>query len=156
MKGNPILTPVHNFLNHFFRSNSSKHVDLHTCWLHPERLPGFVRESPVAMRYLDLLGPLDWTNLPERNLERDWGQAVSPNHAFLAACLIKLEEQRDSMGDLLQFMRENPALIWLCGFPLTVSKKNRADLPRQSRKLEKERLHFCHAYQHRCPAALYP
>ena len=124
MKGNSILTPVHNFLNHFFRSNSSKHVDLHTCWLHPERLPGFVRESPVAMRYLDLLGPLDWSNLPERNLERDWGQVVIPNHAFLAACLIKLEEQRDSMGDLLQFMQENPALIWLCGFPLTVSKRH--------------------------------
>jgi len=76
------------------------------------------------MRYLDLLGPLEWGRLPERNLVRDWGQPVIPNAAFLAACLIKLEDGRDSMGDLLVYLCEHPALIWLLGFPLSISNRH--------------------------------
>ncbi|MCK7481563.1 MAG: hypothetical protein M0C28_33585 [Candidatus Moduliflexus flocculans] len=49
---------------------------------------------------------------------RNWGQSTIPNSAFLAACLIKLEEGRDSMGDLLLYLHEHPALIWLLGFHL--------------------------------------
>lgn len=76
------------------------------------------------MRYLNFLGPLEWASLPERNLARDWGQPVIPNAAFLAACLIKLEEGRDSMGDLLIYLGEHPALVWLLGFPLSVSNRH--------------------------------
>ena len=33
-------------------------------------LPDFVRHCPVAMKYLELLGSLDWANFPERPEDR--------------------------------------------------------------------------------------
>ena len=35
-----------------------------------ENLPSFVRHCPVAIRYLRLLGALDWANFPERPSHR--------------------------------------------------------------------------------------
>jgi hypothetical protein len=61
---------------------------------------------------------LDWAHFPERNLQRDWGQAAVPYAAFAAACLVKLNEGLVSMGDLRRYLVEHPAFIWLCGFPL--------------------------------------
>jgi len=119
MIGNSIVTPIQALWSRFQVSVIEKRTNLHTYWLHREDLPDFVRESPTAMRFLDLLGPLGWAQLPERNLVRNWGQPTISNTAFLAACLIKLEEGRDSMGDLLLYLQEHPALIWLLGFPLT-------------------------------------
>jgi hypothetical protein len=124
MIGNSIVTPIQALWSRFQVSVVEKHTDLHTFWLHQDDLPDFVRESPVAMRYLDLLGPLFWDHLPERNLVRNWGQPTISNAAFLAACLIKLEDGRDSMGDLLLYLREHPALIWLLGFPLSFSSQH--------------------------------
>jgi hypothetical protein len=123
MTGISILSSFAALHRPFRASGRLKKPDLHTSWLHPERLPTFVRESPIALRYLDLLGPLDWTHLPERNLLRDWGQPAISYAAFLAAYLIKLEDGRDSMGDLRQYLVEHPALIWLLGFPLVVSNR---------------------------------
>ena len=123
MISNSIVNPVRTLWIQFRASSLQKRPDLHTTWLHQERLPDFVRTSPVAMRYLDLLGPLEWGRLPERNLVRNWGQPIIPNAAFLAACLIKLEDGRNSMGDLLIYLREHPALIWLLGFPLSISNR---------------------------------
>ena len=34
-----------------------------------ESLPHFVKNCPVAMRYLDLLSPLAWSDFPERRLK---------------------------------------------------------------------------------------
>jgi hypothetical protein len=65
---------------------------------------------------------LAWGQLPERNLQRNWGQPTIPYAAFSAACLVKLNEGKDSMTDLRDFILEHPALIWLLGFPLVVSK----------------------------------
>ena len=110
MIGNSILTPVRAIWSRFRWENIQKRADLHTYWLHPERLPDFVQESSTAMRYLNLLGPLEWDQLPERNLVRDWGKRVISNAAFLASCLIKLEDERQSMGDLLLYLQEHPAL----------------------------------------------
>ncbi len=124
MIGNSIVTPVRAIWSRFRGENIQKRADLHTYWLHPERLPDFVQESSTAMRYLNLLGPLAWDQLPERNLVRDWGQPVISNAAFLASCLIKLEDERHSMGDLLLYLQEHPALIWLLGFPLSVSNRH--------------------------------
>jgi hypothetical protein len=64
------------------------------------------------------------SRVPERNLVRNWGQSTISNAAFLAAYLIKLEEGRDSMGDLLLYLQEHPALIWLLGFPLTQTSQH--------------------------------
>jgi hypothetical protein len=105
--------------HHFFRPHRS---DLHTAWQHSADLPDFIKTSPVAQRYLALLGPLDWTHLPERNLQRNWGQTTIPYAAFIAACLVKINEGKDSMGALRDFILEHPELIWLLGFPLALSK----------------------------------
>ena len=69
------------------------------------------------MRYLELLGPLNWGQFPERDLQRNWGQTTIPYAAFAAACLVKLEDTRLSMGDLRTFLVEQPLLIWLL-FPV--------------------------------------
>jgi hypothetical protein len=90
--------------------------DLHTLGANPTLLPPFVRESAVALRYLDLLSPLAWHRFPERNLA--WQPQPIPYAALAAACLIKLDQQLVSMGRLRQYLVEHPALIWLCGFPL--------------------------------------
>ena len=118
-----IVTPVKALWSRFQVSNEPQNGNLHTFWLHQDYLPEFVRSSKPAMRFLNLLGPLSWSQLPERNLIRNWGQPAIPNIAFLAACLIKLEDDRDSMGDLLLYLQEHPALIWLLGFPLVPSSQ---------------------------------
>lgn len=134
MIGNSIVTPIQALWSRFRVSVIEKRTDLETFW-QDRILPEFVYASPTAMRYLDLLGPLHWSKLPERNLVRNWGQPTISNAALLAACLIKLEEGRDSMGDLLLYLQEHPALIWLLGFPLVPSNQHpygfdpRASLP---------------------------
>lgn len=134
MTGSSIVMPNWAVWSHFRASKRSKRADLHTFWLHPERLPGFVRQSPVAMRFLDLLGPLDWSHFPERNLERDWGQPAVSYAAFLGAYLVKLEEGRDSMGDLRQYLLEHPGLRWLLGFDPVVRLPTERHLARMLRK----------------------
>lgn len=91
----------------------------------PERLPAFVRDCPVAQRLLDLLAPLDWDGVPERNLARDWGQPTVPLTALIAAWLIKLNEGKRSMTDLHRYLLEHPSLIWLLGFPLRPAPNHR-------------------------------
>jgi len=95
--------------------------NLHSAFLSPGRLPDFVSDCPPAMRMLDLLGPLSWGTFPERNLYRNWGHTTTPHAAFSAACLLKLNENLVSMGDLRQYLIEHPAFIWLLGFPLKPS-----------------------------------
>ena len=96
----------------------AKHADLHTLWVQASRLPALITQSAPTMRYLELLGPLAWEQFPERDLQRNWGQTTVPYAAFAAACLVKLEETRQSMGDLRSFLVDHPLLIWLLGFPL--------------------------------------
>ena len=67
------------------------YANLHTLYQEPQALPRFVRESAVAMHYLDLLGPLNWTAFPERDLETNWQISAMPYAPFVAACLVKLE-----------------------------------------------------------------
>lgn len=124
MIGNPILSRFLTLRERFwayFAAKPKLRADLHTVWATGTPLPKFVSASPLAQRYLELLGPLDWGRLPERNLERNWGQTTIPYAAFIAACLVKLEEGKDSMGDLRLFILEHPELVWLLGFPLAVS-----------------------------------
>ena len=92
--------------------------NLHTFWLHQEMLPVSITSSPPAMRTLDLLGALHWGDLPERNLERDWGQPTISNAALIIAELVKLNEGFSSFGVLYRYPQEHTAFISLCGFPL--------------------------------------
>ena len=81
-------------------------------------LPGFVKASPVAMRYYDLLHPLTWEQFPERDLNRNYGCEVIPYSSFALACLVKINEGIRSMEQLQRYLYEHPALAWLLGFNL--------------------------------------
>ncbi len=86
----------------------------------PDRLPQFVRDCPVAQRYLDLLGPLDWANFPERPTGRAWpGPTPHPRAPYAAAYLVKLAEEKKYMSNLRDYLVEHPALVWVLGFRLT-------------------------------------
>ena len=86
---------------------------------HPEQLPPLVAECAVAQKYLTLLGPLAWDQFPERDPQRPWpGSAPWPRAPFVAAFLVKLQEQKRYMADLRTYLLEHPALIWLLGFEL--------------------------------------
>jgi len=88
----------------------------------PAELPAFVRHCSVARRYLDLLGPLDWEHFPERDPHHPWpGPQPQPRAPYVAAFLVKLEEQKRYMSDLHKFLVEHPALVWVLGFPLVPS-----------------------------------
>jgi hypothetical protein len=124
MIGSSILSQIDRFkatIKRLTDVQKTYRPDLHTASLERSHLPNFVQRSALVNRYLDLLGPLDWGLLPERDLERNWGQVTIPYAAFIAAYLIKLNEGQNSVGDLRLFMSENPALAWLVGFPGTVS-----------------------------------
>jgi hypothetical protein len=82
------------------------------------QLPGFVRQSPVAMRHLQLLSPLAWDQLPQRRLQPHSQRPSTSYATFAAACLIKLDQQLVSMGSLRQYLLDHPGLVWLLGFPL--------------------------------------
>ena len=83
-------------------------------------LPAFVSACPVAGRYLELLGPLDWEHFPERPTQYPWpGPTPAPRAPYVAAYLLKLDEGLRSMGHLRRYLCEHPALVWILGFPLT-------------------------------------
>jgi hypothetical protein len=87
-------------------------------------LPGFVQASPVAMKYLDLLGSLDWVHLPERPDNRFSPDVRAlPYAPFVAACLVKIDQHLPYMADLRNYLTENPALLWALGFPLKPSRQ---------------------------------
>ena len=117
MASTPIVSWFGRFTQRVRRSDwLLARPDLHTLGANPVLLPPFVRESAVALRYLDLLSPLAWDRFPERNLA--WQPAPIPYAALAAACLVKLDQQLVSMGRLRQYLVEHPALLWLCGFPV--------------------------------------
>jgi hypothetical protein len=98
--------------------------NMHDLAQDPDHMPRFVRDSPVAQRYLRLLGPIDWAHLPERDLETDWGAPVIPFAAFAAACLIKLDQGLVYMSSLREYLVDHPPLLWMLGFPLVFSPRS--------------------------------
>lgn len=101
----------------------ARRPDLHTLYEQSDRLPEYVRQSSPAMRMLELLGPLAWDQFPERDFSHAWAPRPVPYAPFAAACLMRLEQGLASMGALRQYLVENPALIWLAGFPCPGSGK---------------------------------
>ncbi len=87
----------------------------------PERLPLWVQHDPVAMRYLRFLGPLAWDRVPRRTHTHEPPIAPLPYAPFLAACLVKVDQQIRSMARLRQYLVDHPALTWVLGFPLVAS-----------------------------------
>lgn len=90
----------------------------------PGRLPRFVRDSEVAMKYLRLLGILDWAHFPDRpDLRFSPDVQALPYAPFVAAYLVKIDQHLPCIADLHQYLVENPALVWVLGFPLKASSK---------------------------------
>jgi hypothetical protein len=89
--------------------------------VHPEQLPLWVQHSPIAMRYLRFLGPLAWERVPSRDRVQPPPIAPLPYTPFLAACLVKVDQQMASMAQLRRYLVEHPALTWALGFPLVPS-----------------------------------
>ena len=86
-------------------------------------LPALVAACPVARKYLDLLGPLDWEHFPERDPRRPWpGTKPAPRAPYVAAYLVKLDQEKRYMSGLRRYLVEHPALVWVLGFPLVASK----------------------------------
>jgi len=87
-----------------------------------DHLPSFVRNCPVAMRYLDLLSPLAWQLFPERGLKpRGQHEHTLRYASFAAAHLVKLEEGFASTSKLRRYLSEHPGLSWLLGFQVQQS-----------------------------------
>lgn len=91
--------------------------NLHTYWHHPERWPVGAADSLTVQRNLELLGPLHWADVPERDLQRWWGQPTIPWATLAAVELLKLNDHRNSMGDVHNYLLEHPGFIPLLGFP---------------------------------------
>ena len=127
MTGNPILSRFQRFGSHFpavFRAQRQPPPDLHFLWLHPEQLPKRAAETPVVRCTLELIGPLDWSHFPERNLTRHWVQPAVSYAAFAGAMLVKLNEGLTSLGELRQYLVEHPQLIPLLGFRVVRSRNH--------------------------------
>jgi hypothetical protein len=107
----------------FWTQRRRRHPGLLYLPPHTTRLPRFVHDSPVAQRYLRLLGPLDWTRFPERDLDTDWGAPAIPFATFAAACLIKLDQGQVYMSSLRTYLADHPALVRMLGFPLAFNPR---------------------------------
>ncbi|MFN8493500.1 MAG: hypothetical protein U0350_38225 [Caldilineaceae bacterium] len=93
--------------------------NLHQLYLQERStLPPFVQAAPLALEYLDLLGPLDWDHFPEPPPADTWHRPPQPRAHFVAAYLIKLAEGKKAMPALHKLLVKEPALVWLLGFPL--------------------------------------
>jgi len=117
----PIITWLNRFRQFdraFFKSKPPPSLAVWT--QSAVQLPSFVQQSPVAHRYLELLGPLPWADFPQRDTHLNGYDQPIPYTAFAAACLIKLDQHLVSMGHLRQYLVDHPALLWLLGFPLAV------------------------------------
>jgi len=94
-----------------------------------QNLPSFVRNCPVAMRYLDFLSPLGWQDFPERSLKaRGQHESTLGYASYVAAQLVKLEEGIGSTKGLCRYLTEHPGLSWLLGFDVCKS----GFIPRQA------------------------
>ena len=97
--------------------------NLHELAQDEARLPEFVLQSPVAMRYLRLLGPLAWDRFPERDLSAGQPMQPVPYAALAAACMIKIDQGLPTMSALRRYLVDHPTLVWLCGFRLVKSRR---------------------------------
>lgn len=87
-----------------------------------DQLPDFVRTSDVALKYVRLLGLLDWHHFPDRPDQRFAPDCPPLSHAsVVAAYLVKLDQHLAYVADLRDYLVEHPALVWVLGFPLVAS-----------------------------------
>lgn len=85
-------------------------------------LPLFVRESAVALKYLRLLGSINWERFPDRPDQRFYPDCPPLSYtAFAAAYLVKIDQHMLYISTLREYLIEHPPLAWVLGFPLIPS-----------------------------------
>ena len=107
-------------------------------------LPVALRACPVALKYHRLLHDLDWAHFPERDPHRAWS-GRTPDHpraAYVAAFLVKLDQQHRYMSNLRAYLVEHPALAWLLGFDPAKPLPSCKHLSRVLRELPNASLQF--------------
>ncbi len=82
------------------------------------RLPRFVRLCPTTMSIIPAFRLLAWDMLPVQTSRHCFGKLPVPQVAYIAAFLLKIDQQLPSIGHLRRFLLQHPALIWALGFPL--------------------------------------
>jgi len=150
----PIVTRFWRSLHTTALAEPRPPLNLHTLWNAPDRLPTWVQGSPLVLRYLDLLGPLDWEHFPERDLTPRRGMPPVPFRPFVAACLVKLDQGIPYFSGLRRYLVDHPALTWTLGFPVTPSRNydlrvaveqalpTQRHFPRLLRKIPNEHLQY--------------
>lgn len=135
----------HIFPNHLWRHwrrSSDLPAHLPRFLLSHANQPRFVRHCPLTQHLCHLLRLLDWQQLPRSLRMHRQGEREVPLAAYVAAYLVKLEQQLPTFGHLRRFLCMHPALVWALGFPIVNDDRGRLDveasLPSQqhfSRKL---------------------
>lgn len=80
-------------------------------------LPPFLRQSPLAVKYINLFRAVDWRAFPQRTQSRTWpGPEPQSPLPYIIALLIRLDQHHQTMGELVDLLRQQPELAWLAGF----------------------------------------
>lgn len=108
----------------------------------PRQLPPRIRQCPVAMKYLRLLEPPNWRHFPNRRAGHYRGVRPASRVPFVAAYLVKIDQQLRSMGALNRYLREHPALAWLLGFDLRTGLPAERTWARTLRQLHNQSRQF--------------
>lgn len=77
-------------------------------------LPHFVRACPVAMACRLWLLHYDWSTVRQKDKKANCCSQIS----YIAAFLVKIDQQLATLAALRRFLTQHPALVWGVGFPL--------------------------------------
>ena len=85
--------------------------------------PHYVRQCATTQRICQWLRLVDWEQLPfSLSLNRQ-GERAIPLAAYVAAYLVKIDQQIPTFGKLRTFLRSHPALLWSLGFPVPYTRR---------------------------------
>lgn len=113
----PILTWIQGWKPRKQREPATPAPLFATYFQKPHTQPAALQQSALAQRYIALLGPLTWAAFPERDLSRHWQPCPTPYAPFVAACLVKLDQQVVSMAHWHQWLLTQLDFMPLLGFP---------------------------------------
>ena len=80
--------------------------------------PPFVRDCSLTQEIGSWLRLLEWQMLPAAPPRQHFGYLPVPPATYIAAYLVKLDQNIRTMTQLRRFLAAHPALVWALGFPL--------------------------------------
>jgi hypothetical protein len=76
--------------------------------------PAHFAYDPVAKRYEELFGKLDWTSVPEKDdTQPQTGRLPHPEAAYIRAYLVMVNEKLTYHTDVYDYLCDHPALVWM-------------------------------------------